>query len=103
KKLPPGPIQLPLIGNLHNILGDQPHQSLAKLAEKYGPIISLRSGQITTVVISSSALAKEVIQKQDLAFSSRTIPDAIHALNHYQFSVEKPPKNHEYLYLRQQA
>ncbi|XP_009763141.1 geraniol 8-hydroxylase-like [Nicotiana tabacum] len=87
KKLPPGPIPLPLIGNLHNILGGQPHQSLTKLAEKYGPIISLRLGQITTVVISSSAVAKEVIQKQDLAFSSRTIPDAIHALNHYQFSV----------------
>ncbi|XP_055804767.1 geraniol 8-hydroxylase-like [Solanum dulcamara] len=87
KKLPPGPNPLPFIGNLHNILGGQPHQSLAKLAEKYGPIISLRLGQMTTVVISSSAIAKEVLQKQDLAFSSRTIPDAIYALNHYQFSV----------------
>ncbi|XP_009793557.1 geraniol 8-hydroxylase-like [Nicotiana sylvestris] len=87
KKLPPGPIPLPLIGNLHNILGGQPHQSLAKLADKFGPIISLKLGQITTVVISSSAVAKEIIQKQDLAFSSRTIPDAIHAINQYQFSV----------------
>lgn len=87
KKLPPGPNPLPLIGNLHNILGGQPHQSLAKLAAKYGPIISLRLGQMTTVVISSSAVAKQVLQKQDLAFSSRKIPDAIYALNHYQFSV----------------
>lgn len=87
KKLPPGPYPLPLIGNLHNILGGQPHQSLDKLAQKYGPIISLRLGLKTTVVISSSAVAKQVLQKQDLAFSSRTIPDAIYALNHYQFSV----------------
>ncbi|PHU27389.1 Geraniol 8-hydroxylase [Capsicum chinense] len=87
KKLPPGPIPLPLIGNLHNILGVQPHKSLARLAKKYGPMISLRMGQITTVVISSSAVAKQVLQKQDLAFSSRTIPDAVHALNHHQFSV----------------
>ncbi|XP_009763139.1 geraniol 8-hydroxylase isoform X1 [Nicotiana tabacum] len=100
KKFPPGPIPLPLIGNLHNILGDQPHQSLAKLAEKYGPIISLRLGQITTVVISSSAVAKEVIQKQDLAFSSRTIPDAIHALDHYQFSVIWLPVNTRWRSLR---
>ncbi|XP_060192868.1 geraniol 8-hydroxylase-like [Lycium barbarum] len=87
KNIPPGPVPLPLIGNLHNILGDQPHQSLARLAEKYGPMISLRMGQLTTVVISSSAVAKEVLQKQDLAFSSRTIPDALHAHNHSQFSV----------------
>ncbi|PHT57344.1 Geraniol 8-hydroxylase [Capsicum baccatum] len=87
KKLPPGPNPLPLIGNLHNILGGQPHQCLAKLAEKYGPIISIRLGQVTTVIISSSAVAKEVLQKQDLAFSSRTIPDAIYAQNVYKFSV----------------
>lgn len=87
KKLPPGPIPLPLIGNLHNIVGDQPHKSLARLAQIYGPMMSLRMGQITTVVISSSAVAKQVLQKQDLAFSSRTIPDAICANNHHQFSV----------------
>ncbi|MCE0481879.1 hypothetical protein HAX54_040057 [Datura stramonium] len=100
KKLPPGPNPLPLIGNLHNILGGQPHQSLAKLAEKYGPIISLRLGQITTVVISSSAVAKQVIQKQDLAFSSRTIPDAIYALDHYQFSVVWLPVTNRWRSLR---
>lgn len=100
KKLPPGPNPLPLIGNLHNILGGQPHQSLAKLAEKYGPIISLRLGQITTVVISSSAVAKEVLQKQDLAFSSRTIPDAIYAQNVYQFSVVWLPVSDRWRSLR---
>ncbi|CAN4082852.1 unnamed protein product [Withania somnifera] len=100
KKLPPGPNPLPLIGNLHNILGGQPHQSLAKLAQKYGPIISLRLGQITTVVISSSAVAKEVLQKQDLAFSSRTIPDAIYAQNVYQFSVVWLPVSDRWRSLR---
>ncbi|WMV17199.1 hypothetical protein MTR67_010584 [Solanum verrucosum] len=87
KNLPPGPIPLPLIGNLHNILGDQPHKSLARLAQKYGPMMGLRMGQITTVVISSSAVAKQVLQKQDLSFSSRTIPDAIRTNNHHHLSV----------------
>nr|AUR26645.1 cytochrome P450 oxidase 76B10-like protein [Platycodon grandiflorus] len=86
KKLPPGPTPLPIIGNLHS-LGQQPHQSLANLAEKYGPIMSLKLGRITTVVISSSSLAKEVLQKQDLAFSSRFVPDAVHALDHHLYSV----------------
>lgn len=86
KKHPPGPAPLPLIGNLH-LLGDLPHQSLAKLAKTHGPVMSLKLGQLTTVVISSSSMAREVLQKQDLAFSSRSIPDAVHAHNHSHYSV----------------
>ncbi|CAK9166429.1 unnamed protein product, partial [Ilex paraguariensis] len=86
KKLPPGPAPLPIIGNL-NKLGDQPHKSLAELSKVHGPIMSLKLGHITTVVISSAATAKEVLQKQDLAFSSRSVPDALHAHNQFQFSV----------------
>nr|GLL39067.1 geraniol 8-hydroxylase-like isoform X1 [Ipomoea trifida] len=87
KRLPPGPVPLPVIGNLH-LLGENPHQSLAQLAQKYGPVMNLKLGMINTVVISSSAMAKQALQKQDLAFSThRAIPDALRANNHYQFSV----------------
>ncbi|KAL3526733.1 hypothetical protein ACH5RR_011389 [Cinchona calisaya] len=86
KKLPPGPTPFPIIGNLH-LLGDQPHKSLAKLAKKHGPLMSLKLGQITTVVVTSSDMAKEVLQKQDLAFSFRSIPDALHAHDQYRYSV----------------
>ncbi|KAK6128915.1 hypothetical protein DH2020_037354 [Rehmannia glutinosa] len=86
KKLPPGPTPLPLIGSLH-LLGDQPHKSLARLAKTYGPLMCLRLGFINTVVISSASMAKEVLQKQDLQFSSRTVPDAIHAHDQFKYSV----------------
>ncbi|XP_059624711.1 geraniol 8-hydroxylase-like [Cornus florida] len=86
RKLPPGPVPLPVIGNLLK-LGDQPHKSLAELAKVHGPIMSLKLGRITTVVFTSSDMAKEVLQKQDLAFSSRSIPDAIRAHNQFQYSV----------------
>nr|ALJ75585.1 geraniol 10-hydroxylase [Swertia asarifolia] len=86
KNLPPGPSPLPLIGNLH-LLGDQPHKSLAKLAKKHGPIMGLHLGQVTTIVVTSATLAKEVLQKQDLAFSSRSIPNAIHAHDQHKYSV----------------
>ncbi|KAK9064860.1 hypothetical protein SSX86_016242 [Deinandra increscens subsp. villosa] len=86
KNLPPGPTRLPIIGNLH-LLGDQPHRSLAKLAEIHGPIMSLKLGQITTLVISSSTAAKEVLQKHDRVFSARHVPDALHAQNHARYSV----------------
>ncbi|KAH7852622.1 hypothetical protein Vadar_027103 [Vaccinium darrowii] len=85
-KLPPGPTPLPVIGNLLK-LGDNPHKSMAELAKTHGPIMSLKLGQITAVVISSPALAKEVLQKQDLAFSYRTIPNALHAHDQHKYSV----------------
>ncbi|KAJ9147811.1 hypothetical protein P3X46_029930 [Hevea brasiliensis] len=85
-KLPPGPAPLPILGNLFE-LGDQPHKSLAKLAKIHGPLMSLRLGRVTTVVISSATLAKEVLQTLDLTFSDRTVAQAIHAHKHHQESV----------------
>ncbi|KAH0640336.1 hypothetical protein KY285_036922 [Solanum tuberosum] len=87
KKLPPGPIPLPLIGNLHNIFGAPPHKSMERLANKYGPIISLKLGRLPTIVISSSAVAKEAAKKHDSAFSSKTPKDAVEAHNHHKFSI----------------
>nr|XP_018625853.1 geraniol 8-hydroxylase-like [Nicotiana tomentosiformis] len=86
KKLPPGPKPWPIIGNLH-LLGQKPHISLANLAKIYGPIMSLKLGQITTIVISSSTMAKQVLKNQDQLFSTRFIPNALKAHNHYKFSV----------------
>ncbi|KAG5560721.1 hypothetical protein RHGRI_003904 [Rhododendron griersonianum] len=97
--LPPGPAPLPVVGNLLK-LGDKPHKSLAELAKTHGPIMSLKLGRITTVVISSSALAKEVLQKQDLAFSTRSIPNALHAEEQYKYSVVWLPVSDRWRSLR---
>ncbi|MCE0481060.1 hypothetical protein HAX54_038457 [Datura stramonium] len=86
KKLPPGPLPWPIIGNIH-LLGEKPHVSLANLAKIYGPIMSLKLGQITTVVISSSTIAKHVLKNQDQVFSTRFVPNALQAHNYCKFSV----------------
>jgi cytochrome P450 len=80
--LPPGPHPLPIIGSLH-LLGNQPHRSLARLAKTHGPLVSLRLGSVTTVVASSPAAAREILQRHDAAFSNRSVPDApgAHARN----------------------
>lgn len=80
-KLPPGPKPLPVIGNLHQ-LGDKPHKSLAELAKLHGPLMSLKLGQVPTIVVSSPAMAKEVLQTHDQHLSNRTIPDAVCAHDH---------------------
>ncbi|XLS58958.1 hypothetical protein HN51_008713 [Arachis hypogaea] len=68
---PPGPKALPLIGNLH-MLGTQPHRSLQALAEKYGPIMFLKLGQVPTVVVSSPEAAKLFLKTHDLDFANRS-------------------------------
>ncbi|KAK6935284.1 Cytochrome P450 [Dillenia turbinata] len=99
KRLPPGPIPYPIVGNLLE-LGNKPHKSLAQLAKVHGPVMSLKLGQITTVVISSAPMAREILQIQDLCFSSRTIPESIKAHNHDQFSVAWLPSTTQWRNLR---
>ncbi|KAK1388102.1 Geraniol 8-hydroxylase [Heracleum sosnowskyi] len=86
QKLPPGPFPLPIIGNIHK-LGKHPHKSLANLAQVYGPIMRLKLGHMTTIVISSSTTARQVLRKQDIAFSNRPLPDAVRALDHNKYSA----------------
>ncbi|GMH27196.1 hypothetical protein Nepgr_029039 [Nepenthes gracilis] len=86
KMLPPGPFPFPIIGNISK-LGSKPHESLADLAKAYGPVFALELGCLTTVVISSVAMAKEVLQKHDVSFSNRMVIDATTALDHHQSSL----------------
>jgi hypothetical protein len=51
KKLPPGPLSLPVLGGLYLLNPKQPHLSLEKLYRKYGPIFSLRMGTMGRVII----------------------------------------------------
>ncbi|KAK9934460.1 hypothetical protein M0R45_021604 [Rubus argutus] len=98
-RLPPGPKPFPLIGNLFE-LGDKPHLSLTKLSQRYGPIISLQLGQVTTIVISSASLAKEILRTHDHVFCNRTIPDAVNSYKHCEYSMVWLPVSNRWRNLR---
>lgn len=68
--LPPGPKPWPIVGNLPH-MGPVPHQGLAKLAQKYGPLLHLRLGYVHVVVAASASVAAEFLKAHDANFSSR--------------------------------
>lgn len=69
-KHPPGPKTLPIIGHLH-MLGKLPHRTLQSLAAFYGPIMSLKLGQVPTIVISSPEIVELFLKTHDITFASR--------------------------------
>ncbi|KDP32015.1 hypothetical protein JCGZ_12476 [Jatropha curcas] len=70
KNLPPSPPSLPIIGHLY-FLKPPIHRILYSLAQKYGPIISLRFGSRPVIVVSSSSIAEECFTKNDIVFANR--------------------------------
>ena len=63
---------LPLIGHLHKLGATKPtHLTLAKMADAYGPIFTLRLGMNTALVVSSWEIARECFTTNDTIFASR--------------------------------
>jgi len=68
-KLPPGPVGVPVLGYLP-FLGSLPHQDMAKLAQKHGPLVYMQLGSVPGLLVSSPRLAREVLMTQDQIFAS---------------------------------
>ncbi|XP_054818187.1 cytochrome P450 CYP82D47-like [Prosopis cineraria] len=62
----------PVIGHLHLLGGpDPPHKTLGNMADKYGPIFTIRLGVNPTLIVSSWEVAKECFTVNDRTFASR--------------------------------
>ena len=75
-RLPPGPRWWPVVGNMLQ-LDLTPHKSFARLAQTHGPIMTLWLGSMSTVVISSNKLAREMFKNHDVVLAGRKIYEAM--------------------------
>ncbi|XP_023772884.1 cytochrome P450 CYP82D47 [Lactuca sativa] len=72
RKAPEAKGKWPVVGHLHLLGGPEPHHiTLANMADKYGPIFTIKLGVHNALVVSNSEIAKECFTKNDKAFSSR--------------------------------
>ncbi|KAJ0969467.1 hypothetical protein J5N97_022344 [Dioscorea zingiberensis] len=101
-RLPPSPWKLPLIGNLHQ-MGSLPHRSLDKLAKKHGPIMLLKLGQVPTLVVTSSKLAREILKTHDLIFASRPHLKAAHIILYGKMDMAFAPYGEHWRQMRKIA
>ncbi|KEH29697.1 putative premnaspirodiene oxygenase [Medicago truncatula] len=69
---PPAPWTLPFIGNIHQIITSSlPHHRFKILADKYGPLMLLKLGEVPHLIVSSPTMAKEIMKTHDLTFCDR--------------------------------
>ncbi|KAL6552712.1 hypothetical protein OROHE_008076 [Orobanche hederae] len=71
--LPPGPPGYPVVGNLFQVArsGKQFFQYVRELIPNYGPILTLRMGSRTMIIISSADLAHEALIEKGQIFATR--------------------------------
>ncbi|PIN02726.1 Cytochrome P450 CYP2 subfamily [Handroanthus impetiginosus] len=82
----------PLIGHLRLLSGPElPHITLSKMAEKYGPVFTIRLGVHRALIVSNWETAKECFTNNDVIFSNRPNTAAIQHMtyNYAMFGFSK--------------
>ncbi|KAJ7564201.1 hypothetical protein O6H91_02G006700 [Diphasiastrum complanatum] len=71
RRLPPGPINLPVIGAFLSVGFRKRHLAFFKLAKHYGPVVYMKLGGADVVAVNSAETAMEVLRIHDAEFSGR--------------------------------
>ncbi|VAH36664.1 unnamed protein product [Triticum turgidum subsp. durum] len=99
-RLPPGPWQLPIIGNLHHLFGALPHRALRDLSRRHGPLMLLKLGKVPVIVASNAEAAKEIMKTHDHIFCTRPLSSTAKVLNEHGTGITFSPYGAHWRQLR---
>ncbi|KAM0235931.1 hypothetical protein ACHAP5_009532 [Fusarium lateritium] len=71
KNYPPGPLTLPILGNIHLMPKKDAHLQFRNWADEYGPVYSLILGTKPFIVLSSAQAVKDLLDKKSVLYSDR--------------------------------
>ena len=98
----PGPIPLPLIGNIHN-LGSNPHLKLTELAKKYGKVFQIFLGSQRVIVVNKIEAAKEALLKKAVYFAGRPMNHSGAIFSHNGYGINFGDFSATLRFLRKEA
>ncbi|KAB1220300.1 Cytochrome P450 81D1 [Morella rubra] len=99
---PPSPFCWPIIGHLH-LLRPPLYKALETLSLRYGPILSLKLGCRSFLVVSSPSVVEECFTKNDIVFANRPRTMAGERLAYNLTSPVVAPYGHSWRNLRRFA
>ncbi|NXD75465.1 CP2CL protein, partial [Halcyon senegalensis] len=70
-KMPPGPVPLPILGNVLQVKPKNLAKSLQKLSEKYGPVFTVHMGTDPVVMLYGHDVVKEALVERAEEFAAR--------------------------------
>ncbi|XP_078103060.1 cytochrome P450 2F3-like [Sander vitreus] len=86
--LPPGPLALPIIGNLLQMDKQAPFKTMLKLSESYGPVMTVYLGRQRVVVLVGYDAVKEALVDQADDFTGRApVPLLMKATKGYGLAI----------------
>ncbi|ONK69092.1 uncharacterized protein A4U43_C05F19200 [Asparagus officinalis] len=102
ERLPPGPWKLPILGSIHHLIGGSklPHHRFQELSKVYGPLMHLRLGEVSMLIVSSPEVAKELMKTHDTNFATRPLFPAMDIFSYRGKSMSFGPYGENWRQLR---
>ncbi|KAH6697419.1 putative cytochrome P450 oxidoreductase [Plectosphaerella plurivora] len=97
KGFPPGPPTIPILGNILQMPTKNFHLEFQKLAQQFGPILSMKLGGQTLVLLNDPTVVRDLIEKRSSNYSYR--PDLY--IRHFGENLNIAFRNNDDIWRRQ--